>query len=242
VAVLKAVLERAQEDPSLLCDLEGVGPIAKLEKAFAAICERERCPFAVVGEATQELHLTLTDSEFDNAPVDLPMSVLFGKAPRFVRAAKMLDAYDERAHASPTEYALDMLREIRIRGWNKWAILVDVKKMSVYFHTNGNRELRYIAFASVDFSEGPTELLDIHGDLSGDLATEFVDYTYERNLAHAEERAKYLFRERFKGLVDNGVTARIYAKRFADYSARMRTVTGSEPDDLERTEARYVGE
>ena len=52
---------------------------------FTAICERERCPFAVVGEATQELHLTLTDSEFDNAPVDLPMSVLFGKAPRMHR-------------------------------------------------------------------------------------------------------------------------------------------------------------
>ena len=52
---------------------------------FEAICERERCPFAVVGEATEELHLHLSDSEFDNAPVDLPMSVLFGKAPRMQR-------------------------------------------------------------------------------------------------------------------------------------------------------------
>ena len=52
---------------------------------FAAICHRERCPFAVVGEATEELHLHLSDSEFDNAPVDLPMSVLFGKPPRMQR-------------------------------------------------------------------------------------------------------------------------------------------------------------
>lgn len=52
---------------------------------FKAICERERCPYAVVGEATEAMHLTLTDSEFDNAPVDLPMSVLFGKAPRMHR-------------------------------------------------------------------------------------------------------------------------------------------------------------
>ena len=52
---------------------------------FAAICERERCPFAVVGEATAEMHLQLTDSEFGNAPVDLPMSVLFGKPPRMQR-------------------------------------------------------------------------------------------------------------------------------------------------------------
>ncbi len=52
---------------------------------FEAICRRERCPFAVVGEATEELHLQLTDREFGNTPVDLPMSVLFGKAPRMHR-------------------------------------------------------------------------------------------------------------------------------------------------------------
>jgi phosphoribosylformylglycinamidine synthase len=55
---------------------------------FEAICERERCPFAVVGEATEELHLSLSDSNFDNAPVDLPMSVLFGKAPKMTRAVR----------------------------------------------------------------------------------------------------------------------------------------------------------
>jgi phosphoribosylformylglycinamidine synthase len=52
---------------------------------FEAICERERCPCAVVGEATEEMHLSLTDSNFDNVPVDLPMSVLFGKAPKMSR-------------------------------------------------------------------------------------------------------------------------------------------------------------
>ncbi len=52
---------------------------------FEAICRRERCPFAVVGEATSELHLQLSDSHFANVPVDLPMSVLFGKPPRMQR-------------------------------------------------------------------------------------------------------------------------------------------------------------
>jgi phosphoribosylformylglycinamidine synthase len=54
-------------------------------EGFEAICRRERCPFAVVGEATEEQHLHLTDSAFGNAPVDLPMSVLFGKPPRMHR-------------------------------------------------------------------------------------------------------------------------------------------------------------
>ncbi len=52
---------------------------------FEAICARERCPYAVVGEAIAESHLTLSDRHFNNVPVDLPMSVLFGKPPRMRR-------------------------------------------------------------------------------------------------------------------------------------------------------------
>jgi phosphoribosylformylglycinamidine synthase len=55
---------------------------------FEAICERERCPYAVVGEATQEQHLRLTDARFDTLPVDLPMSVLFGKPPKMHREVR----------------------------------------------------------------------------------------------------------------------------------------------------------
>ncbi|HEY8331007.1 MAG TPA: phosphoribosylformylglycinamidine synthase [Pseudomonas sp.] len=60
---------------------------ADLER-FAAICERERCPFAVVGEATEEAHLTVADSHFGNKPVDMPLNVLLGKAPRMHRSAQ----------------------------------------------------------------------------------------------------------------------------------------------------------
>ncbi|MGB0468313.1 MAG: phosphoribosylformylglycinamidine synthase [Pontibacterium sp.] len=53
---------------------------------FEAICARERCPYAVVGEATSEMHLTLGDTHFENKPVDLPMTVLFGKPPKMHRS------------------------------------------------------------------------------------------------------------------------------------------------------------
>ncbi len=52
---------------------------------FSAICARERCPFAVVGTATSDKHITLHDEQFDNAPIDLPMDVLFGKPPKMHR-------------------------------------------------------------------------------------------------------------------------------------------------------------
>ena len=54
---------------------------------FESICTRERCPFAVVGEAVDEKHIRLGDSHYDNEPIDLPMGVLFGKAPKMHRKA-----------------------------------------------------------------------------------------------------------------------------------------------------------
>ncbi|MDO5640214.1 MAG: phosphoribosylformylglycinamidine synthase [Neisseria sp.] len=53
---------------------------------FRAICERERCPFAVVGTATDDGHLQVRDDLFDNNPVDLPLNVLLGKPPKTTRS------------------------------------------------------------------------------------------------------------------------------------------------------------
>ena len=52
---------------------------------FRAICERERCPFAVVGTATDDGHLRVRDDLFANSPVDLPLNVLLGKPPKTTR-------------------------------------------------------------------------------------------------------------------------------------------------------------
>ena len=52
---------------------------------FIALCERERCPYAVVGEATADDRLLLGDAYFDNNPIDIPMPLLFGKPPRMLR-------------------------------------------------------------------------------------------------------------------------------------------------------------
>ena len=55
---------------------------------FRSLCERERCPFAVLGVATGDGHLTVTDDHFGNKPVDMPMEVLLGKAPKLHRDAR----------------------------------------------------------------------------------------------------------------------------------------------------------
>src|SRR5258708_19349918 len=52
---------------------------------FAALCERERGPYAVVGEVTGEGRLLVTDPLLSATPVDMPIEVLLGKPPRMTR-------------------------------------------------------------------------------------------------------------------------------------------------------------
>ncbi|NMQ19775.1 phosphoribosylformylglycinamidine synthase [Candidatus Competibacter phosphatis] len=68
-------------------------------ETFRTLCERERCPYAVIGTATEAPRLTVEDRQFDNRPVDLPMNVLFGKPPKLLR---------EVTHAPAASGALDL--------------------------------------------------------------------------------------------------------------------------------------
>jgi len=62
---------------------------------FKAFCERERCPFAVIGTATEERQLVLHDpaatAEDQKLPVDMPMNVLLGKPPKMHRDVKTVE-------------------------------------------------------------------------------------------------------------------------------------------------------
>ncbi len=52
---------------------------------FESICRRERCLYALVGKATDEQQLRVSDSHFSNFPVDMPVNILLGKPPKMLR-------------------------------------------------------------------------------------------------------------------------------------------------------------
>jgi len=52
---------------------------------FSQICERERCPFAVVGQAIEAPKIILSDPFFNNKPVDVELNFLLGNAPKLQR-------------------------------------------------------------------------------------------------------------------------------------------------------------
>ena len=80
---------------------------------FRAICERERCPFAVVGTATDDGHLKVRDDLFSNNPVDLPLNVLLGKPPKTTRSDQTVRSSEKPFNAGNidiTEAAYRILR------------------------------------------------------------------------------------------------------------------------------------
>ena len=82
-------------------------------ETFRAICERERCPFAVVGTATNDGHLKVRDDLFSNNPVDLPLNVLLGKPPKTTRTDKTVTPSKKPFNAGDidiTEAAYRVLR------------------------------------------------------------------------------------------------------------------------------------
>jgi phosphoribosylformylglycinamidine synthase len=52
---------------------------------FEALCARERCPYAVLGHATDDGVLTVNDAHFGNQPIVMPLGVLLGKPPKMTR-------------------------------------------------------------------------------------------------------------------------------------------------------------
>jgi phosphoribosylformylglycinamidine synthase len=55
---------------------------------FATMCARERAPWAVLGHATDDGRLAVSDEHFGEAPVEMPLEVLLGKPPRMTRRAE----------------------------------------------------------------------------------------------------------------------------------------------------------
>ncbi|ENM5750936.1 phosphoribosylformylglycinamidine synthase [Vibrio mimicus] len=98
---------------------------------FDAICQRERAPYAVVGEATEERHLTLEDSHFDNTPIDMPMDILLGKPPKMHRDANTLKVSSPALERSGIELNEAVDRVLRLPAVAEKTFLITIGDRSV---------------------------------------------------------------------------------------------------------------
>jgi len=81
---------------------------------FTSMCERERCPFAVIGEATEEQQLVLGDGYFDNTPIDMPLDVLLGKPPKMLREVSHHPFHKHELNLDDIDLAEAALRVLKL--------------------------------------------------------------------------------------------------------------------------------
>ncbi|KAA1199084.1 phosphoribosylformylglycinamidine synthase [Vibrio cholerae] len=98
---------------------------------FDAICQRERAPYAMVGEATEERHLTLEDSHFENTPIDMPMDILLGKPPKMHREASTLKVASPALERSGIELNEAVDRVLRLPAVAEKTFLITIGDRSV---------------------------------------------------------------------------------------------------------------
>lgn len=98
---------------------------------FDEICRRERAPYAVIGEATEELHLTLNDSHFDNQPIDMPLDVLLGKTPKMLRDVQRLQAKGEALQREEIQIADAVNRVLHLPAVAEKTFLITIGDRTV---------------------------------------------------------------------------------------------------------------
>ncbi len=59
-------------------------------KSFSLLCERERCPFAVLGTATDGGQLVVEDPKLGGKPIDVDLEMILGKPPKMLRDVRRL--------------------------------------------------------------------------------------------------------------------------------------------------------
>ncbi|TDS97104.1 phosphoribosylformylglycinamidine synthase [Rahnella sp. BIGb0236] len=103
---------------------------AQLEQ-FDAICQRERAPYAVIGEATEEMHLSLEDSHFDNQPIDMPLDVLLGKTPKMTRDVTTLKAKGDELNAENIQITEAVKRVLHLPAVAEKTFLITIGDRTV---------------------------------------------------------------------------------------------------------------
>jgi len=131
----------------------------------------------------------LTNSSYSRAleywkKQEIPVPDVAAAVQRFFTAAQMLEDYDPETSGPAIDYTFNILSNLTWFVPTHWSIAYDVQHRRISFHTRDNGDIRYFDMSSFDFScNTPVKVLDIQEDLSGDVAGDFIDYTYDLNRA-----------------------------------------------------------
>ncbi len=98
---------------------------------FLALCRRERCPVAVIGETTADGLLVVEDPLLGDCPVEMPVEALLGKPPRMRRDVQRLPGAADDFEPASLDAAEALERLLRLPAVADKGFLVTIGDRSV---------------------------------------------------------------------------------------------------------------
>jgi phosphoribosylformylglycinamidine synthase len=98
---------------------------------FRNLCERERCPVSIIGELTDDGTLTVSDRDFDNRVVDMPMQMLLGNPPKMERDVRRAPLPEEPLDLDGIELEEAALRVLRFPAVADKSFLINIGDRTV---------------------------------------------------------------------------------------------------------------
>ena len=99
--------------------------------AFTAMCERERCPVSVIGTLTSDGNLLVTDRDFENRVVDMPMEMLLGNPPKMERTVERVSLPNDGLDLSGIELVDAAMRVLRFPAVADKSFLIHIGDRTV---------------------------------------------------------------------------------------------------------------
>ena len=98
---------------------------------FETLCERERCPVSIIGTLTDDGRLVVSDREFDNCAVDMPMDMLLGNPPKTTREVTRVARPDVNLDLSGIELEEAVRRVLRFPAVADKSFLIHIGDRTV---------------------------------------------------------------------------------------------------------------
>jgi phosphoribosylformylglycinamidine synthase len=99
--------------------------------AFVALCRRERCPHAVIGESAGDGRLLVNDGRTGETVVDMPVADLLGRPPRMQRVAARVKRLGDGFDAEAVDASVALARLLRLPAIADKGFLVTIGDRSV---------------------------------------------------------------------------------------------------------------
>jgi choloylglycine hydrolase len=172
----------------LVCDRAGDCATVEFLGGRRVVHSGEQLPAAALTNSTYDRSLAfLRETENESAPRSARTS--YDSVSRFARAARGARSFDPQHDASAIEHAFAVLDSVAVKR-TQWRVVYDLTAGRVYFRTRSRPEVRHADLRAFDLPcASPVMMLDMSRALSGNVAAEFTEYTFDAN--HALVRSAY---------------------------------------------------